>query len=184
MQKPQKQWIDFLKSEGADQISHSEKTYLGHAVAVFNDMQSWQCDDDLCRAALFHSIYGTQLFQRYAFPLERRHELREMIGERAELFAYWNCAMDREAFDQEVFRTEVPFQLIDRFADREIELSADDFDDLCRLHLCDWLEQVERADEWDYRREGYRQMAERLGGIALELYNRVFDLEPIEPARG
>ena len=45
--------------------------------------------------------------------------------------------------------------------------SADDFDDLCRIHLFDWLEQVPRCRTWDYRRAVYRQMAERLGSAAV-----------------
>ena len=48
---------------------------------------------------MFHSIYGTEQFQRFALPLERRGEVRAQIGERAERLAYLNCAMDRASFD-------------------------------------------------------------------------------------
>ena len=57
-------------------------------------------------------------------------------------------------------------------------LDIEDFDDLCTIHVCDWLEQVPHSQHWDYRRNAYRQMAKRLGGIALESYVRVFALEP------
>jgi hypothetical protein len=33
---------------------------------------------------------------------------------------------------------------------------------------------VPRAQKWDYRREAYRNLAERLGGIALNSYEQVF----------
>ena len=39
----------------------------------------------------------------------------------------------------------------------------------------DWLEQVPRSQEWDYRRTAYRKMAERLGGPAEENYQRIFE---------
>jgi hypothetical protein len=55
-----------------------------------------------------------------------------------------------------------------------------DFDDLCRVHLVDWLEQVPRSGEWDYRRAAYRRMAERLGGPAEENYERIFAQEKCE----
>ena len=60
-----------------------------------------------------------------------------------------------------------------------------DFDDLCRVHLYDWLEQVPRSRSgWGLRREAYRRMAERLGGVALEAYDRVFAREPAGEAAG
>ena len=59
----------------------------------------------------------------------------------------------------------------------KLTLSKAEYEDLIRLHLCDWLEQVPRERKWDNRRQAYRQMAERLGGVALTSYDRVFALE-------
>ena len=43
-------------------------------------------------------------------------------------------------------------------------METGDFDDLCRVHLYDWLEQAPRSRfGYGYRREAYRGMAERLG---------------------
>ena len=58
--------------------------------------------------------------------------------------------------------------------------SRQDFDDLCRVHLFDWLEQVPRSREWDYRRAAYRRMAGRLGRSAVKVYERIFALEGAE----
>ena len=52
------------------------------------------------------------------------------------------------------------------------------FLELCELHLCDWLEQVTRAKGWDYRRQGYRQIALQLGGTGLQKYRAIFDRAP------
>lgn len=46
--------------------------------------------------------------------------------------------------------------------------------DICTIHLCDWLEQVPRSKLGDYRAAAYRHLAERLGGVALVEYRRVF----------
>src|SRR5262249_17859063 len=138
-------------------------------------MQAQLCDEELCRAGLFHSIYGTQLFQRFKLPLERRAEVRGLIGERAERLAYINCAMDRTTFDRAVEGCAEPCCIRDRLTGEEVKLTERDFNDLCRVHLYDWLEQVPRSElGWDYRRAAFRRMAERLGPVALAAYDRTF----------
>jgi len=122
---------------------------------------------------MFHSIYGTETFQRFCLPLDRRGDVRELIGERAERIAWVNSVMDRSSFDR-LIPTQGPFAIVNRISGETIELDAQDFHDLCVVHLCDWLEQVPRSRKWDYRREAYRQMAERLGGVARQAYDSVY----------
>ncbi len=169
-----KQLTDFLLAQGTEDVAHSGKSYLAHNIGVYRYMKDRGCPEELCRAGMFHSIYGTELFQRFALPVERRPEVRALIGERAERLAYANCAMDRATFDRAVTQRGRPYQVRDRLTGETIELSAEDFDDLCRIHLYDWLEQVPRSQKWDYRREAYRNLADRLGGVALHSYEKVF----------
>jgi len=178
MSKAARTLTDFLVGLGIEQVPHTEKTYLGHLVNVHRLMEKEGCDEEVCRAGMFHSIYGTQQFQGFKLPLERRAEIRALIGERAERLAYLNCAMQRETLDSAVARGEEPFRIADRLTGEEVTLSRADFDDLCRVHLFDWLEQVPRSRYgWGYRRAAYRGMAERLGGAALAAYDRVFAAE-------
>jgi hypothetical protein len=123
---------------------------------------------------MFHSIYGTELFQGFKMPLERRGEVRDLIGERAERIAYLNCAMDRASFDRAVELDTEPYRITDRITGQEVAVTRDDFDGLCQVHLFDFLEQVPRSKKWDYRRAGYRRIASRLGEAALKEYDRVF----------
>jgi hypothetical protein len=165
---------DYLVGLGVGQVDHTRKTYLAHLIGVYRDLETAGCSADVCRAGIFHSIYGTERFQGFKLPLERRPELRDLIGDRAERLAYLNCAMDRASFDRAVGQAEGPYCIIDRLNGQEVEISAADFDDLCRVHLYDWLEQVPRSREWDYRRVAYRGMANRLGGVARSAYEQVF----------
>jgi len=174
MDKDWKRFTDFLVREGIDRIAHTDKTYLAHLIAVYKDMEAAGCSQELCRAGMFHSIYGTERFQGFKLPLERRPEVRDLIGQRAEWLAYLNCAMDRPAFDQALEKGQEPFLYVDRITREEIKLPAKDFDDLCSIHLYDWLEQVPRLKGWDYRRAAYRRMVDRLGAAAQEAYDRVF----------
>ena len=173
-----KELTDYIISLGAAEISHSDKSYLAHAIGVHSDMKAWDGTPELCRAALFHSIYGTQGFQGFTLPLERQPELRALIGDYAEKIAYLNCFMDRDSLDAQLIQADGPYTIIHRLTGDALVLSKAEYDDLIRLHLCDWLEQAPRAHRWDYRRAAYRQMAERLGGVALTAYDRVFALEP------
>src|SRR4029077_4472834 len=90
---------------------------------------------DVCRAGMFHSIYGTERFQGFTLPLERSDEVRALIGDRAERLAYLNCAMDRGSFDRVLDQAVEPYRITDRVTGEEVVLSRPDFDDLCRIHL-------------------------------------------------
>jgi len=174
METDYKRLNNFLLGLGVEQVEHTNKSYLAHLIGVYRFMEARGCSEELCRAGMFHSIYGTELFQRFGLPLERRPEVRALIGARAERLAYLNCAMDRATFDRALGRPEGPYLVRDRLTGEELGLGQQDFDDLGRVHLYDWLEQVPRSKKWDYRRDAYRRLAERLGGVAKEEYERVF----------
>jgi hypothetical protein len=182
-----KELTDFLVNLGIEQVAHTQKNYLAHLISVHKLMQGAGCDEELCTAGLFHSIYGTEKFQGFKLPLSRRPELAEMIGPRAERLAYWNCQMDRSSLDallrqdellepdESLGQFEEPCRLRNRETGEMMLLTSHEFDDLCAVHLFDWLEQAPRSRfGWDYRRSAYRAMAERLGGQALQNYDRVF----------
>src|SRR5262249_24536291 len=128
-----KQLTEFLVNLGVEKVEHTEKTYLGHLVNVYRLMEKEGCDDEVCRAGMFHSIYRTERFQGFKLPLERRAEVRDLIGARAEKLAYLNCAMDRATFDLALDQIEEPYRFVDRVTKGTVELGLADFDDLCRV---------------------------------------------------
>ncbi len=175
-----KELTDFLVNLGVVDVPHTGKTYMAHVVAVHRLMEAQGCDEDLCRAGLFHSIYSTESFKGFEWMLERRGDVRALIGERAERLAYLNCAMNRASFDQAVAHAAGPYRIVDRITGEEVALTPEEFEDLCKVHLYDWLEQVPRSRYgWGYRRASYRRMAERLGPEACRAYDRVFAAEPV-----
>src|SRR2546423_10625130 len=123
-----KQLTDFLVDLGIDKVPHTEKSYLAHLIAVHRFMKDQDCDDELCQAGMFHSIYGTEKFQGFKLPPERRTDVRALIGERAERLAYYNCAMDRATLDQSLLKEEEPYPIIDRITGDTVKLSRRDFD--------------------------------------------------------
>jgi len=180
MNEDSRRLVAFLTGLGVDKVDHTNRTFLAHLVGVYRLMEAQGCAPEVCLAGMFHSIYGTELFQRFALPLERRPEVRALIGERAERLAYLNCALDRAAHDRSLEGTAEPDRFHDRFTGKESRLSKEDFDDLCRVHLYDWLEQVPHSNlGWGYRREAYLRMAQRLGNPALAAYERTFAQESV-----
>ena len=187
MDEHYREMVDFLVAEGTDKVPHTQTSFLAHLIGVYRDLETWGCDKEVCRAGMFHSIYGTEPFQGFKLPLERRDEVRNLIGEHAERLAYLNSAMTRSTFDETIQQAEGPRKMVDRFSGQEVELTPGDFDDLCTVHLCDWLEQVERYGKWDSRRAAFRRLAEMLSGVAMQSYERVFASEPklvLSPSSG
>jgi hypothetical protein len=69
MEKNFKRLTDYLIAEGVNEIGHTNKTYLAHVIGVYRYMEARGCTQELCRAGMFHSIYGTELFQGFKLPL-------------------------------------------------------------------------------------------------------------------
>src|SRR5262245_29519951 len=126
--------VAFLAKEGTEGVAHTEGSFLHHLVGVYRDLEKWGCDEGLCAAGMFHSIYGTEKFRKFSLPLERRDEVQRLIGERAERLAYCNCVMDRASFDRAALQECGPYEFADRENNR-LQLTDEDFDDLCCVHL-------------------------------------------------
>ena len=174
-----REMVDFLTAFGTESIGHSgDKKYLAHLVSVFNDVRSWGGSQYLARAGMFHSIYGTQLFQGFTLPVERRDDLKKLIGEDAEFIAFLNCFVHREPFDQAVLEGSTDYVVHNRETGEQYQLTPQQWKDLIFLHLCDWMEQIERLHWWDYRREAWEAMSEYLGGVAKERYLETMGREP------
>jgi len=172
-----KQLTNWFIEVGADSISHTKNGYLAHAIGVYNDLKKWDLGEDFARAGLFHSIYGTQMFQGFTLPVDRRQEVRDVIGDHWEQLCFLNCFMLRESLYRQACEDKETFLIEHRETGETIEIDRKTYDDLCTLHLCDWLEQVERSDMWDFQRAEFRSLADRLGGIAESTYDQVYAKE-------
>ncbi len=171
--------VDYFRGLAVEDLDHSGGTYLGHCASVYRDLKKWGASEELARAGLFHSIYGTILFDRFALPLEKRSEVRELIGDRAERAAYLNCAIDYDSFDRDVVNGEPPYRMLDRYTGGLVEITDNERRDILALQLCDRLEQAPRSQDWEYRPDGFRGMARQLGGPALEAFDSVYAEMPV-----
>ena len=152
---------------------HFAQTSGYDSCAAASEQLRQAAEDDVLAGFIAGNLAGSP--ERIADLHEAR---RALIGDYAEKLAYLNCFMDRDSLDAQVTQAEGPYTIIHRVTGEPLTLTKGEYEDLIRLHLCDWLEQAPRAHQWNYRRTAYRQMAERLGGVALAAYDQVFALEP------
>ena len=141
-------------------------------------LKAWGAGDDVCDAGLFHSIYGTEGFQGFCLPYERRDDVRALIGTRAERLVYVFCVVDRLSVDNDLDSPPGThaFKARPELGGFDIPTSDTFWFDFISLTLADWLEQVEGAagsanplfewdqgEAWGYRRKAYQRMAEIVG---------------------
>jgi len=186
---------EFIRHLGTDKIEHvSGDIFSDHLQGVQGVLQHWHADPEVALAGLLHSIYGTEGFQDFQLSLDRREDVKNVIGERAEKIAYVNCVLDRLSLDSQLDAAPGQHSVRARpeVGGHQIPLTDQEHTDLITVHLADWLEQVEReaqkaeerhgwekpGDAWGYRRGAYRRMAEILQGPAIKMYDEVFGREP------
>lgn len=85
---PPSELVRFLISAGADERRHSGRTLLEHLEGTYRLMKLWRCEDYLCFAGLFHSVYGTSGFANACVPEGQRHAVSRLIGDAAERLVY------------------------------------------------------------------------------------------------
>ncbi len=73
---------------GADTIRHSRRTLLEHLSGTHDLLETWGASRPVRLAGLYHSIYGTNQFQKWAWPITSRDTIKGLIGHEAEALVY------------------------------------------------------------------------------------------------
>ena len=129
--------IEFLRREGATSLDHGlGRTLLDHLVETYAITRRWQQPRWLQHAALIHSVYGTDTFERPLLPPSRRDELRQLAGERAERLAHLFSVVPRDPL----------FAGTHTWAAPEGEATRDELDAVLLLHLANGAEQAQDRD--------------------------------------
>jgi len=86
--------IVLLCELGADAIPHSSGSLLDHLIGTYDVLNQWHCDSDVCKAGLFHSVFGTPSFPHALVADDYLDTIRNLIGERALLLVRMFSRMD------------------------------------------------------------------------------------------
>jgi hypothetical protein len=81
-------FLVFLRELPDTAASHTGRRLADHLIGTYRILMAWRSPCFVCKAGLFHSIYGTEAFPRASLDLDSRTILRRLIGKRAEALAY------------------------------------------------------------------------------------------------
>ncbi|HEY2437618.1 MAG TPA: hypothetical protein VGH93_10575, partial [Solirubrobacteraceae bacterium] len=142
--------IDLLASKGADRLAHGRgQSLLEHLLGTYSIVRRWGQPTWLQHAALIHSVYGTDAYQRQLLPLSARADLAAVTGDRAERIAFLFSITPRRPLLAGTHRWAPG--LMAGSADRDHEASLDpptrqELDALVLLHTANLAEQARAGD--------------------------------------
>jgi aspartyl/asparaginyl beta-hydroxylase (cupin superfamily) len=154
--------VDLLRSDGAGDARHAGgRTLLDHLVGTYRIVRRWEQPVWLQHAALIHSVYGTEAYDRQLLPVDRREELAAAAGTRAERLAYLFHVTPRAPLlaGTHLWARDLP----PRGGGAEEPATRDELDALVLLHMANVADQAQARDgspgRWLAR---VRDLAERL----------------------
>lgn len=81
-------YIEYFKNI-SDNINHGNSNYFDHCLTVHSILKSMNADEDVCKAGLYHSVYGTEHFSSRVEVTKQ--ELISLIGDVAEDLVFKFC---------------------------------------------------------------------------------------------
>ena len=86
----------FLISIGTGNVPHVKRGSLyDHLVRVADILDGWSMGSVTTYAGMCHSLYSTEFFKTAILTIDKRNDLRELIGKDAEELVYLFCSMKR-----------------------------------------------------------------------------------------
>jgi hypothetical protein len=149
--------VALLEEVGAEDTEHPSGTLLQHLQGTYEVLEQWGCSKALCLAGLYHSVYGTEVFQTTTIPLDAREKVQAAIGEEAEEIAFLYCVLQRSSLYANLERGG-PYTVTSRDG-KEIPLAGlSQLADLMTLDVANRLEQLDRTAGSPQRRERDRRI--------------------------
>jgi aspartate beta-hydroxylase len=140
--------VSFLRSEGAESLPHAGgRALLDHLVGTYSIMRRWGQPPWLQHAALIHSVYGTDSYERALLASGRRTALADIAGDRAERLAHLFCVTPRRPLFAGTYRwaRDLPPRATGEQPDGEAA-TRDELDALVLLHMANLAEQARAGD--------------------------------------
>ena len=148
-----------LKELGAHRTSHSRRTLFAHLQGTQDLLDEWGNPPAVCVAGLFHSVYGTYIFDQQSADFSMRQRIRDAIGTHSERLVYAFCVSDRRSFYD--YLGDPSCRLPDIIHDSLVELDGADLAALIEIEVANVVDQIP-----------YRSRKKALA--AIELYEIAF----------
>lgn len=128
-----------LDALGGDRFPHVNGSLAQHLRGTEALLRRWGNRDALCRAGLYHAVYGTAGIRGALVGLASRGAIEELIGAEAEALVYTYGACDRATFHPRI-GTPAQLRFADRFAASQYRIDEGRLRDFCELTLANELE--------------------------------------------
>jgi aspartyl/asparaginyl beta-hydroxylase (cupin superfamily) len=142
--------IDLLRSQDADRLPHGGgRALLEHLLGTYSIVCRWGQPAWLQHAALIHSVYGTDAYQRQLLPLSARTDVAAVAGDRAERIAFLFSVTPRGPLLAGTHRWArgLPAGSTDRDHDASLDPpTREELDAVVLLHMANLAEQARSAD--------------------------------------
>ena len=138
-------YLDLLKEFNTDKNPHTNRTLSDHLIGTYDILEKWNNTKEICLAGLFHSIYGTVVYQISSANLSKRKYIESIIGKRAEELVYLFCVTDRKEYFNIIEKNQKILK--DIVHNKEIHISKNDLDALIEIEFANTLEQTVDQNE-------------------------------------
>jgi hypothetical protein len=151
--------IELLTQLGAHVTSHSRRTLLEHLRGTHDLLEEWGNPPHVCVAGLFHSVYGTYVFDKRSADMSMRERIRDVIGDPAEWLVYVFCVTDRRCFYDHLGESRLCLR--DIVNQRDLAIDRETLGALIEIEVANMIEQIPRRS----RKKALR---------ATDFYSRAF----------
>ena len=132
--------LALLESLDAHRTSHSRRTLLAHLRGTQDLLVEWGNPPAVCVAGLFHSVYGTYVFDKRSADWSMRGHIGDVIGTRAEGLVHLFCVADRRCFYEHL--GESRFRLRDIVDGGELTVDRHRLAALIEIEVANMVDQV------------------------------------------
>jgi len=130
-----------LAELGAAEFQHLNGPLIAHLEGTYQFLKDWGNRQELCRAGLYHAVYGTVAFDKILVSVAKRHQIADVIGKEAENIVYYYSACDRDNLYVQIGQSdEINYR--NRFTGNTEILTRAMLSDLLELTLANELEIV------------------------------------------
>ena len=133
----------FSRLHHAEEAAHSGGSLLAHLSSTAELLARWDAPPHVCRAGLYHRVYGTGAFADALTSQAERARVAAQIGQAAETLVYLFSSVTRDSLHANAGRDR-DFWATCRHTGARLPLAAETLGELLLLSAASWAEQLPR----------------------------------------
>jgi hypothetical protein len=149
-----------LEELGVEDVEHPSGTLMEHLQGTYDLLAGWGCPPHVCVAGLYHSVYGTEFFEKQTLGLDARERVKAAAGDAAEELVFLYCVIRRRSLYDNLERGG-PYTVETRSGKVLPLTGVEQFSELLTLDLANRIEQLDENPLGSLELEQERRTYER-----------------------